>query len=98
MPWGGLGAWTKYYKGKIAASWRAEVRRQQADGSLEADLEEGVHVRFQVTINPYGNTRRQLGFVGRRGYQLRRDSNRFPDPLSGPFLGPLAKGLGRTGL
>ena len=70
MPWGCLGAVGVPRCREIAASWRAEVRRQQTDGSFEADLEEGVHVLFQVTLNPYGSTRRQLGFVAVIGYRV----------------------------
>ena len=60
----GRGYKTKYYKRKIAAAWRAEVRRQQADGSLGADLDEGDYAGFKITINKNGNNRRKLGFGG----------------------------------
>ena len=60
----GRGYKTKYYKRKIAAAWPAEVRRQQADGSLGADLDEGDYAGFKITINKNGNNRRKLGFGG----------------------------------
>ena len=79
----GGGYKSKYYKWKIAAAWRAEVRRRQADGSLGADLEEGDYAGFQITTNKYGNTRRKLGFGGLIDYI--ETPATFRVRFSGPF-------------
>ena len=57
---------SKYYKRKMAAAWRAVVRRRQANGRLGANLNEGDYVGFRINMRAdiQGNYLRNLPFAG----------------------------------
>ena len=72
---------SKYYKRKMAAAWRAVVRRRQANGRLGANLNEGDYVGFRIKMRD-GQKIRWLSFGGLIDYVV------TPTSFQVTFMGP----------
>lgn len=73
---------SKYYKRKMAAAWRAVVRRRQANGRLGANLNEGDYVGFRIKMRDGENILRKLSFGGLIDYVV------TPTSFQVSFMGP----------